>query len=134
MFAVGLFKWTSNCASSTFWQVRKKSIGNVLCASRTRAPLLALSLDLLSFPYMLAASNVTVSQSIITRVTAGVASGGGIGRNVASIRPAVPSNQTGQRQGKPRGKGSFLSRRDSRQIFIRWNAFCFPWPGCMLSQ
>lgn len=122
----GLFKWTSSCAPPSLWSTRKKSMGNVLCASRARAPLLALSLDLLSFPAMMRAANVTLAAP-----------------------PPAPSQQAhadaaeeAHRATQPGGDGlgapagtrkhkNLLSRRQSRDVFLQWGAFCSPWPACL---
>ena len=48
----GLYKWNANCLADDII-LKKKEKGNVFCASRIRAPMIALSFDGLSFPGML---------------------------------------------------------------------------------
>jgi hypothetical protein len=48
----GLFKWNSGCMRPKY-KGNHRDKGNIFCASRSRAPLLTLAYDALSFPAML---------------------------------------------------------------------------------
>ena len=41
-------------------------------------------------------------------------------------------NKTGEDSAKKSLITQFLSRKESRRIFLRWSEFCKPWPHCIL--
>ena len=83
-----------------------------MCVSRERAPLLALSLDVLSFPKLLQEANVTTLGSEVNG-----------------------HGNTGPGKGRSKGnKGLLLGRQHIAQVFVRWNPFCTKWPRCLLKN
>jgi hypothetical protein len=50
----GLFKWSGECMKARYFgSFRKKDKGNIFCVHRTRAPMMALAFDILSFPALI---------------------------------------------------------------------------------
>lgn len=133
-------------------------MGNVMCASRLRAPLLSLSLDLLSFPFLLESANVSIrdeqpsqtrthppdaaSSVRVAAATSGRSEHGSIAAGAKhSVRPGgaglgAAYGRTELVRGGDGGgerKMALLTRKQSKAVFLQWQPFCAPWPACLLS-
>ena len=128
-------------------------MGNIMCASRKRAPKLALSMDLLSFPYLLNGVNVTLTDhskhntgpvgssigkkkylhdEIATGAKHAIRPGGaGLGSAFGRIDKDDQINTSKGKLNGNDGVRPLLSRKKSQELFLRWNPFCSPWPLCL---
>ena len=116
----GLIKWSSGCMSTEKYGA-KRDKGNVFCLSRTRAPLLTLAFDALSFPGMMAKLRADQGHPDSDLVEGEVGTGnegeeGKVKAGGAAVEAA----------------GNGAVEIDVSESFVHWKPFCKNWPSCVL--
>lgn len=120
MSRAGLFKWNGGCTKDKYMGgFLAKDKGNIFCASRIRAPLIALAYDILTFPEMIKFIDETqnlVKDSQQLKAFQGM---------LAIVNGTIP--------GKDPNTLELPSKVDPAALvplYVNKFGFCKPWPSC----